>query len=392
MSPDKKPRKKWIRAVCVEGRPYEEFGEDSWWSDVGLILKECTRLGMKVWILDDMRCPTGYAANFIRKNNIEPKKFSVISYSMDALGPVTGGAALINYYLRDRDDEIIGVYACRREKNSEVMTGEIIDLTENISGDFVYFDLPDGCYRISVVVKTLRGYSERELNRIDMLSEESAGLMIKAVYEPHYEHFKEYFGNTLEGFFSDEPCFDNHDINGTSILELGRAGTYYPWNDCLTGMLKAELGEDAAQYLPFLWQKSANHIEAKIRTAYMNCITRLYQKNFSEALGDWCREHGVLYTGHVIEDNNINSKTSVGAGHSARSPVRIFRAWTWFLIRLYPAWQSTLCWERSAIGYATINSFTIRCRSLHRRTHISVPKQKAALCAKFSAHTAGQRA
>lgn len=218
VSPDKKPRKKWIRAVCVEGRPYEEFGEDSWWSDVGLILKECTRLGMKVWILDDMRCPTGYAANFIRKNNIEPKKFSVISYSMDALGPVTGGAALINYYLRDRDDEIIGVYACRREKNSEVMTGEIIDLTENISGDFVYFDLPDGCYRISVVVKTLRGYSERELNRIDMLSEESAGLMIKAVYEPHYEHFKEYFGNTLEGFFSDEPCFDNHDINGPAFL------------------------------------------------------------------------------------------------------------------------------------------------------------------------------
>lgn len=90
-------------------------------------------------------------------------------------------------------------------------------------------------------------------------------------------------------FSADEPCFDNHDINGTSILELGRAGTYYPWNDCLTGMLKAELGEDAAQYLPFLWQKSANHIEAKIRTAYMNCITRLYQKNFSETLGDWCQ-------------------------------------------------------------------------------------------------------
>ena len=74
----------------------------------------------------------------------------------------------------------------------------------------------------------------------------------------------------------------------------------------LASIGEAELGEDAAQYLPFLWQKSANHIEAKIRTAYMNCITRLYQKNFSEALGDWCREHGVLYTGHVIEDNNIN--------------------------------------------------------------------------------------
>ncbi|MDY4212446.1 MAG: glycosyl hydrolase [Eubacteriales bacterium] len=308
-----------IRAVCVEARPYEGFGEDSWWKDVELILKECTRLGMKVWILDDERFPTGFAANYIQKNHIEPKKIVVISYSMDALGPIKDGAVLINHYLCDKYDEIIGVYACKREKNSEVMTGEIIDLTENISGDFVYFDLPDGCYRISVIVKTLRGYSEREQNRIDMLSKESAEYMIKAVYEPHFEHFKEYFGNTLEGFFSDEPCFDNRDENREFVLGLGRPNTYYPWNDCLIEMLKAELGEDARKYLPFLWQSATNHIEAKIRTAYMNCITRLYQKNFSMALGDWCREHGVLYTGHVVEDNNTHTKTSAGAGHYFRA-------------------------------------------------------------------------
>lgn len=308
-----------IRAICVEARPYEEFGEDSWWSDVELILKECTRLGMKVWILDDKRFPTGYAANYIPKNNIENKKFSVISYSMDALGPIKDGAVLINNYIPDKGDEIIGVYACKREKNSEVMTGEIIDLSENISGDFVYFDLPDGCYRISTVVRTLRGYSEMEQGRIDMLSEESARYMIKAVYEPHFEHFKEYFGNTIEGFFSDEPCFDNRDENEQFASELGRPRTYYPWNDCLIEMLKEELGEDAKKYLPFLWQSAANHIEAKIRTAYMNCITRLYQKNFSMALGDWCREHGVLYTGHVIEDDNIHTKTGAGAGHYFRA-------------------------------------------------------------------------
>ncbi len=308
-----------IRAICVEARPYEEFGEDNWWSDVELILKECKRLGMKVWILDDERFPTGFAANYIQKNNIDNKKFSVISYSMDALGPIKDGAVLINNYIPDKGDEIIGVYACKREKNSEVMTGEIIDLSENISGDFVYFDLPDGCYRISAVVRTLRGYSEMEQGRIDMLSEESARYMIKAVYEPHFEHFKKYFGNTIEGFFSDEPCFDNRDENEQFASELGRPRTYYPWNDCLFEMLKEEFGEDAKKYLPFLWQSAANHIEAKIRTAYMNCITRLYQKNFSMALGDWCREHGVLYTGHVIEDDNIHTKTGAGAGHYFRA-------------------------------------------------------------------------
>ena len=98
-----------IRAICVEARPYEEFGEDNWWSDVELILKECKRLGMKVWILDDERFPTGFAANYIQKNNIDNKKFSVISYSMDALGPIKDGAVLINNYIPDKGDEIIGV-------------------------------------------------------------------------------------------------------------------------------------------------------------------------------------------------------------------------------------------------------------------------------------------
>ena len=123
----------------------------------------------------------------------------------------------------------------------------------------------------------------------------------------------------------------------------------------------------------------------------MNCITRLYQKNFSEALGDWCREHGVLYTGHVIEDNNINSKTSVGAGHYFRAVSgEDIPGVDVVLDQIIPGMAEYPV--LGEVGYATINSFTIRCRSLHRRTHISVPKQKDALCAKFSAHTAGQRA
>ena len=41
------------RALCVESRPHEHFGEDEWWGDMDVVLDEAQKLGMRVWILDD---------------------------------------------------------------------------------------------------------------------------------------------------------------------------------------------------------------------------------------------------------------------------------------------------------------------------------------------------
>ena len=50
-----------IRALCIESRTHEEFGNAAWWSDVQLILDECKKRGMEVWLLDDKHFPTGGA-------------------------------------------------------------------------------------------------------------------------------------------------------------------------------------------------------------------------------------------------------------------------------------------------------------------------------------------
>ena len=42
-----------------------------------------------------------------------------------------------------------------------------------------------------------------------MIDPESVDVLIEAVYEPHYQRYKEHFGKTFAGFFSDEPCFGN---------------------------------------------------------------------------------------------------------------------------------------------------------------------------------------
>ena len=51
-----------IGAVCVESRPHPDFVGPRWWHDMDIIMDECRRRGMKVWVLDDASFPTGYAA------------------------------------------------------------------------------------------------------------------------------------------------------------------------------------------------------------------------------------------------------------------------------------------------------------------------------------------
>ncbi len=50
----------------------------------------------------------------------------------------------------------------------------------------------------------------------------------------------------------------------------------------------------------------------------MDTVTRLVEKCFSFQLGDWCRAHGVMYIGHLIEDNHQHLRTVSSLGHYFR--------------------------------------------------------------------------
>ena len=161
-----------------------------------------------------------------------------------------------------------------------------------------------------------------------MISAESVRVLIEAVYESHYEHYKEYFGTTFVGFFSDEPCFGNQaftkmkDDRGFYDAKLGTPGLSFPWNENVERIMTDKLGFSPVPYLNLLWyEDDANgDKQAEIRHAYMDTITELYNKCFTKQLADWSHEHGVMYIGHIIED--MNCHTRGGVGH-------FFRALEW---------------------------------------------------------------
>ena len=138
---------------------------------------------------------------------------------------------------------------------------------------------------------------------------EATQVLVDTVYEAHYKRYKEEFGKTILGFFSDEPRFGNQKGTESSI---GKTEMVLPWRIGLEEELPFEL-----KYLPLLFVES-NKNQAEIRYEYMNLITKLYSENFTAVIGKWCEERGVHYIGHNIEDNGAHARLGYGTGHYFR--------------------------------------------------------------------------
>ena len=321
-----------IGAICLESRPHPDFMGEKWWADFGLVLEECKKRGMKIWILDDAHFPTGLANGLVKEKYPERARKYISIKQVDVAGPVVHGSLDIGRAMQKvftwmdlgkpfvpplRDEKKIICIHAHRLIEDEMISEEFIDFTEDVRDGELVIDLPAGNWRITIVHTT--GDEGANPDYIHMIDHTSVSTLIEAVYEPHYEHFKEEFGKTIAGFFSDEPGFYN--IFGFEMKEMiGRKMMPLPWTDELGELLAGRLGEGYADLLPYLWYPCENELSASdARHAYMDAVSGLYEEHFSKQLGTWCREHGVEYIGHVLEDNNVSPRLGCGAGHYFRA-------------------------------------------------------------------------
>ncbi len=313
-----------ISAVCLESRTHEQFAEEKWFEDFAFLLSEAKRLDMKVWLLDDKHFPTGYANGKIIEKYPEHRQLHIVERHIDVVGP-RKGTILLNAAGEKKsvsDRNLIAAIAVKRTQREEILTDDAINITEYVSGNFLYWEVPKGCYRIFLLYSTHEGSLRN--GYIDMLSQDSVDVLINEIYEPHYRRFKDEFGKTFMGFFSDEPGFANGMWGGGGVQQgfydykIGTPGMAYPWNKDILFKLSERLGCDATLLLPALWYP-IDKKTASVRYAYMDIVTCYYRDCFSRRLGNWCREHNVSYIGHVIEDMDCHAHLGHGAGHYFRA-------------------------------------------------------------------------
>lgn len=306
-----------MRSICLESRPHEEFCREDWFSDVKLIFDECKKRDMKVWILDDKHFPSGYANGIFVEKYKHMQAWGITECHIDVVGPVIESCAMVDDWKTSEEDEIMAIIACKHIPDSSMYYDETIDLTGNLSDGMVYFSLPDGMWRIMFLIKTRSGILEERKPYVDTMNPAAVDLYIDEVYQPHYDKFKEYFGNTFLGFFSDESSMNANTANDLATLP-GKPFMHYPWNDRAFKVIEDKYGKDTYKKLAALWV-DIDGVSSQVRYDYMDMVTKEYQRNFNGRLAKWCHEHGVMYIGHIIEDNNSHCAIGFSVPHYFRA-------------------------------------------------------------------------
>ncbi len=139
----------------------------------------------------------------------------------------------------------------------------------------------------------------------DILNPDAVDLFIHLTHDRYYEELKEYFGNTVIAFFTDEPS------------ALGRNAEHYkPWVPGLEKELEAAGGrvEDLALLFDHTGKKVSGRediVELDENPSvqiYQRLIREKLREIFYARLSGWCERHGISLMGHPAESNDIEEE------------------------------------------------------------------------------------
>jgi len=120
---------------------------------------------------------------------------------------------------------------------------------------------------------------------LDVLNPHAVQDFITITHEEYYRRFKDYFGNTIQAMFTDEPHFQT---------DKG-----LPWTHNFEEIFKEKYGYNLADCFNDLFHDSET--AAKTRYDYWNLASDLFVSSFSKTMHDWCEEKNIAYTGHYWE-------------------------------------------------------------------------------------------
>lgn len=312
-----------------EGLGVTYLSED-WFDRCRLVIEEAARLGMKVWIYDDLNWPSGYAGGRVvardpgyRGQNLILERHYV------------AGSDVLRLEF-DESDEVVAVGASRIAEAQpkgvdplrvhHVETDVPAEWSDTAAFEHTYakeasvalafeadgliWEAPEGrwCVTVARIRDTdwMAVYSAFPYT--DLINDGATTAFIEETHDEYYRRFEEYFGDTIIGFFVDEPGFYNNfwDRNPGSI----------PWTGDLAAQFVARRGYDLLPLLPGLWEDLGEHSH-EVRADFWKTIAELLDERFFGKLARWCEAHGVMLTGHLEWEEWLFTMTR----HSA-SPFR----------------------------------------------------------------------
>ena len=272
-------------------------------------VEKCREENMLAWLYDEDRWPSGAAGGLVTK---DPKyRQRMLLWTARPYGSVEEQAQ--NYEMsggagRSGQGTLLACYDVILDENGCLQSAERIDTDGAAAGRkwYAYVETP------------LPNPWFNDQTYVDTLNPEAMRKFIAITYERYLQTVGADFGGVVPAIFTDEPQFTT---KGTLSFAQDIRDVVLPWTDDLPETFQSAYGEDLLAALPELFWELPDGKRSVTRYHYHDHVAERFAASFADQCGKWCEDHGLMLTGHMMEEPTLQSQT-----HSLGDCMRSYRS------------------------------------------------------------------
>ncbi len=258
---------------------------DRWFECISACVEKARQLGMKAYLYDEDRWPSGTAGGAVTREHPEYGVHLVkLSFAAEAGEGV----------------QRLGVFHLVRDAEGRMESYGPADPTAspNETTGTVAFD----------VIRQAPSGWHNDGAYLDEMNPDAVAEFIRLTHQAYADRYGQDFGALIPAIFTDEP-------NVVCEFWSDRPDTWsLPWTPEMPRQFVQRCGYDLRDHLPELVFDLAGSGFSKVRHDYWQCVSELFAEAFSRQIGQWCDRHHLASTGHMLAEQTLRSQTErVGA-------------------------------------------------------------------------------
>src|SRR5690554_6790358 len=266
-------------------------------------VKRAKQEDMLVWLYDEDRWRSGAGGGYVTRDHqyrnrylvfapdrMEDKELSLLNYTSKARAVRSSERTFLKRYAVLLENGYLKDY-CVLESDER--------LPDSYQEWFAYLEVSGDtlCYNNQAYINTL---DKKAVERF-----------IETTYQRYYEKVGGEFGQTIPAIFTDEPQFSHKRRAG---FAGERKEIIIPFTDDLEETFKETYKNSLLEHLPEIFWESEDGKVSVTRYQYHDHLCERFTRAFADTIGNWCKEHGIMLTGHLMHEPTLYSQTLATGG------------------------------------------------------------------------------
>jgi hypothetical protein len=255
---------------------------DEWFTCISACVDKARELGMKAYLYDEDRWPSGPAGGAVTREQTEYRVHYLLAEDPES---------------ESDDADRMGLFRVVRDTNGYLTGFESLENLPDEPGPDIYVAYD--------VVPAADSPWHNDGAYLDTMNPDAVAEFIRLTHQAYADRYGKDFGGVIPAIFTDEPNYGSTQ----SLSRQGKRGVH--WTPQLPREFRKRRGYDLRNHLPELFESVAGESFSPVRRDYYLTLTELFVESFSRQVGRWCDKHRIALTGHMLSEQNISCQTDV---------------------------------------------------------------------------------